>query len=46
MGAQFARNIPLAHKSFWTPPMVLLGDKGQLEASLGPFGDGANLDIG
>jgi hypothetical protein len=25
-------------------PMVLLGDKAQLEARLGPFGDSANHD--
>jgi hypothetical protein len=26
-------------------PMVLLGDKGQVEARFGLFGDSANLDI-
>jgi hypothetical protein len=31
-------------KSFWTHPMVLLGDVAQLEACFGPFGDSANLD--
>ena len=25
--------------------MVLLGDKAQLEAHFGPFGDSANLDV-
>jgi hypothetical protein len=29
---QFAPNVPLAHKSFWTHPMVLLGDKAQVKA--------------
>jgi hypothetical protein len=37
-------NIPLVLKSFLTHPMVLLGDKAQVEACLGPFGDSANLD--
>ena len=46
MGVRFAPNIPLAHKSFWTLPMVLLGDEAQQEACLGPLGDSANLDIG
>ena len=46
MGAWFVPNIPLAQKSFWTPPMVLLGDEAQVEACLGPFGDSANLDVG
>jgi hypothetical protein len=31
-------------KSFWTNPMVLLGDEAQLEARFGPSGDSANLD--
>jgi hypothetical protein len=31
-------------KSFWTHPMELLGDKAQVEACFGPFGDSANLD--
>jgi hypothetical protein len=42
--AQFAPNVPKAQKSFWTNPMVLLGDKAQLEACFGGFGDSANLD--
>ena len=33
-----------APKSFWTHQMVLLGDKAQVEARFGPFGDSANLD--
>jgi hypothetical protein len=37
-------NVPLAQKSFWTHPMVFLGDKAQVEAHFGPFRDGANLD--
>jgi hypothetical protein len=37
-------NIPLAQKSFWTLPMVLLGYKAQVEARFIPFGDSANLD--
>jgi hypothetical protein len=37
-------NIPSAHKSFWTQPMVLLGNEAQVKAYFGPFGDSANLD--
>jgi hypothetical protein len=44
MGARFAPNVPQAQKSFWTHQMVLLGDKAQMEAHSGPFGDSANLD--
>ena len=29
---------------FRTQPVVLLGDKAQVEARLNPFGDSANLD--
>jgi hypothetical protein len=32
IGAKFARNVPSAHKSFWTHPMVLLGVEAQLKA--------------
>jgi hypothetical protein len=38
-------NVPLAHKSFWTHPIVLLGDEAQVEARFGPFGDSANPDV-
>ena len=31
-------------KSFWTHPMITLGDEAQLEARIGPFGDSVNLD--
>jgi hypothetical protein len=31
-------------KSFWTHPMVLLGDEAQVDARFGSFGDSANLD--
>jgi hypothetical protein len=34
----------IAQKSFWTHPMVLLGDEAKVEARFGPFGDSANLD--
>ena len=37
-------NVPLAQKSFWTHPMVLLRDEAQVEARFGPLGDSANLD--
>jgi hypothetical protein len=39
-----AANIPYAQKSFWTHPMVLLGDEAQVEARFSRFGDNANLD--
>jgi hypothetical protein len=32
-------NVPPAQKSFWTHPMILLGDEAQVEACLSPFGD-------
>jgi hypothetical protein len=38
-------NVPYAQKSFWTNPMELLGDKAQVDARFGPFGDNANLDV-
>jgi hypothetical protein len=40
--AWFAPNIPSAQKSFWSHPMVHLGDEAQVK--VGPFGDTANLD--
>jgi len=45
IGAWFTPNIPYAHKSFWTHPMVLLSDEAHVEARFGPFGDSANLDV-
>ena len=42
VGEQFAPNVPLAQKSFWTHPMVLLGDEPQVEAQFSLFGDIAN----
>ena len=44
IGARFAPNVPSAQKSFWTHPMVLLGDEAQAEDHFYPFGDGANLE--
>jgi hypothetical protein len=41
----FASNVSKAQKSFWTQPMVLLGDEAQVEAYFGLFGDSANLDV-
>ena len=32
----------IGSEMFWTHPMVLLGDEGQVEARFGPFGDSAN----
>jgi hypothetical protein len=45
IGAQFAPHVPYAQKSFWTHPMVLLGDEAQVEAHFSLFGDSANLDV-
>jgi hypothetical protein len=38
-------NVPHAQELFWMHPMVLLGDKAQVEACFGPFGGSANLDV-
>jgi hypothetical protein len=38
-------NVPSAQKSFWMHPMVLRGNKAQVKARFGPFGDTANLDV-
>ena len=32
VGAKFAPNVPLAQKSFWTHPMVLLGDEAKVKS--------------
>ena len=32
----------IGSETFWTHPMVLLGDEAQVEARFGPFGDIAN----
>jgi hypothetical protein len=37
-------NVPYAQESFWTHPIVLLGDETQVEAHFGLFGDSANLE--
>jgi hypothetical protein len=42
-GARFVLNVPQAQKSFWTV-MVLLGDKGEVEARFSLFLDSADLD--
>ena len=34
----------IGSETFWTHPMVLLGDDAQVEARFGPFGDIANPD--
>ena len=33
----------MAQKSFWTHPMVLLGDVGHVESSFGVFGDSVSV---
>jgi Cu/Ag efflux pump CusA len=42
IGARFAPNI--SQKSFWTHPMVLLGDEAQVDARFSLFGDSAHLN--
>jgi hypothetical protein len=37
-------NVPYGQKSFWMHPMVLLGDKAQVEAHFSLFRDSVNLD--
>jgi hypothetical protein len=34
----------IGSKSFWTHPMVLLGDEAQVEARFNLFGDSPNLN--
>jgi hypothetical protein len=41
---RFAPNVRWAQKSFWTHPLVLIGDEIQADACFGLFGDSANLD--
>jgi hypothetical protein len=36
----------ISSKSFWTHPMVLLGDEAEVETRFVPFGDSANHDAG
>jgi hypothetical protein len=36
--AWFAPNVQQPQKSFWTHPMVVLGDVGHVESRFGPFG--------
>jgi hypothetical protein len=33
----------MARKSFWTPPMELLGDVGHVKSCFGPFGDSVSV---
>jgi hypothetical protein len=44
IGARVAPNVPLAQKSLWTHPIVLLGIEARVDARFGPFGRSANLD--
>jgi hypothetical protein len=37
-------NVPSAQKSFWTHPVVLLGDEALVEACFSPFAASANLN--
>jgi hypothetical protein len=40
----YAKRTVGSEKSFWTHPMVLLGDEAKVEARFSPFGDSANFD--
>ena len=40
----YAKKNHWLRKSFWTHPMVLLGDEAEVEAHFGAFGDSGNLD--
>jgi hypothetical protein len=44
VGARVAPNVPLALKSLWTHPNVLLGNEARVEARFDPFEHSANLD--
>jgi len=44
IGALFMLDVPSAHISFWTHPMVTLAYNAQVEAYFGLFGARANLD--
>ena len=44
MQDRLAPNVPSSEISFWTHPMVPLGDEAQVEGRFGPFADSANLD--
>jgi hypothetical protein len=37
-------NMHRLRKSFWIHQMEVLGDVGQIEARISPFGDNVNLD--
>jgi hypothetical protein len=41
--AWLAPNLPLAQKSFWVYPMILLGDVGLVESRFIPFGDSVSV---
>ena len=40
----YVLNVPWAWKSFWAPPMVLLGVVSHVEAWVGPFGGSFSLN--
>ena len=37
-------NCTIGVEIIWTHPIVLIGDKAQVEAHFSPFGDSANLE--
>ena len=45
IGARFAPNVPSTQKSFWSHPMVPLGDEAQVEDCFSPFEVRANLGV-
>jgi hypothetical protein len=44
MGAQFVLNVLGAWKCFWSHPMELLGDIGEVKACFALLGEGVNHD--
>jgi hypothetical protein len=44
MGARFVPNVPRASKCFWSHPIELLSDVGEVEARFGLLVEGVNLN--
>jgi hypothetical protein len=43
IGARFVPNVPQPQKSFWTHPMEVHGDVGNVVSCFGPFGDSVGV---
>ena len=44
IGARFAHNAPQAQKPLWKHPIILLGEKAQVEGRFNLFRDSSNID--